>query len=238
MSLEEYSSASTSVGKMIRKQVTRMGSVRSRFGSKASRSKSGGSLSKQQQWARQGTSAQSRILKLVATASATIGDLACEALGRRGVNLHTTSALRPILEHFWLVKVDMEWAGRLLFLAHPSLAGRPQERAEVLRRAREEDLVFVLRGQGLESTSVRHSAAVEEFVAWAKQMISRGKRICVELTVDARDENCAFALERCLALGLDVLGEHAAHFCFQGGPCGAKAFEASELAGSARAEAR
>lgn len=167
----------------------------------------------------------------------TIGDLACEALGLRGVNLHTTSALRPILEHFWLVKVDMEWAGRLLFLAHPSLAGRPAEKAEVLRRAREEDLVFVLRGQGLESTSVRHSAAVEEFVAWAKQMISRGKRICVELTVDARDENCAFALERCLALGLDVLGEHAAHFCFQGGPCGAKAFEAGELAGSARAEA-
>lgn len=146
-------------------------------------------------------------------------------------HFHTTVAVAPLLTHFFLVKVDMDWAG-MLFLCHPSLGkqGAPR-RAEVLRRVRDEGLVYVAQGpSGLRNTNMVHVQLLTEFAAWARQVILRRKRICIELTVRRDDENCAVALEGLQELGLDIFGIHAAHFCFQGGLTGPKAFDPVQLA--------
>jgi len=166
----------------------------------------------------------------------TIGDKACDALGMRSENLHTTSSLKDLVGEFWLVKVDIEWAGHMIFLCHPSIGSRPALKAEVLERARQEDLVYVPQGPGLKNTLVKHSEVLAEFASWARQMISKEKHICIELTVRQEDENCAHSLRRLHELGLDIFGADSRHFCIQGGLCGAKAFEPQQLAASAEVE--
>jgi len=167
-----------------------------------------------------------------------ISELVLDVLGRRQrtseavAHFHTTATLAPLLTHFWLVKVDMDWAGHMLFLSHPCLGkqGAPR-RTEVLRRVRDEGLVYVAQGpSGLRNTNVRHTQLLTEFAAWARQVILRRKRICIELTVRGDDENCAVALEGLQELGVDILGSHASHFCFQGGLTGPKAFDPQQLA--------
>jgi len=167
-----------------------------------------------------------------------MSELVLDALGKRqrtsesAAHFHTTVALAPLLTHFWLVKVDMDWAGHMLFLSHPCLGkqGAPR-RAEVLRRVRDEGLVYVAQGpSGLRNTNVRHAQLLTEFAAWARQVILRRKHICIELTVRRDDENCMVALEGLQELGVDILGTHASHFCFQGGLTGPKAFDPQQLA--------
>jgi len=167
-----------------------------------------------------------------------ISELVLDVLGKRqqtseaAAHFHTTVALAPLLTHFWLVKVDMEWAGHMLFLSHPCLGKQgTSRRAEVLRRVRDEGLVYVAQGpSGLRNTNVRHAQLLREFAAWARHVILRRKLICIELTVREDDENCAVALEVLQELGVDILGTHAAHFCFQGGLTGSKAFDPQQLA--------
>lgn len=162
----------------------------------------------------------------------TLGDLACEALGMAGLNFNTTSRLEGLLENFCIVKADMEWVGHMIFLTHPCTAARPALREEIQRHARDEDLVYVPHGPTLRSTGVKHSAAIREFAQWAQDIIAAGKRIVVELTVRPEEGSHAFCLEMLRDAGLDIFGEHQAHFSFQGGPCGAKAFIPQQLAGA------
>jgi len=166
----------------------------------------------------------------------TIGDRACDALGMRSANLHTTSSLKDLVSEFWLVKVDIEWAGHMIFLCHPSVGSRPALKAQVLEHAREEDLVYVPQGPGLKNTLMKHSEVLAEFASWARQMILKEKHICIELTVRQEDENCAYSLMRLLELGLDIFGTDRQHFCIQGGLCGPKAFEPQQLAAGAEVE--
>jgi len=162
----------------------------------------------------------------------TISKLTCQALGKPPDNFHTTQRLEPLMKHIWLVKVDMDWAGHLLFLCHPSLGQTGTRKAEVLRRARDEGLVYVAQGPAsLRNTGVKHADVLAEFVAWAQHVILLGKKICFELTVRRDDPNCALAIEGLRELDMDIFGKHAAHFCFQGGVCGPRAFLPSQLAG-------
>lgn len=160
-----------------------------------------------------------------------IGELACEALGKRGTNFHTTEALKPYLHHFRWMKVDIEWAGFALFLSHPSYSSRSEVKQAILKKAQEEDMVYVPEGggSGLRSTGSTHSALLEEFATWAKEMIALGKQIYVELSVSPNDDNNRYALGKLKALGLDLFGEHQVCFRFQGGPTGARAFEPAAL---------
>mmetsp|Transcript_124891 Transcript_124891/g.347718 ORF Transcript_124891/g.347718 Transcript_124891/m.347718 type:complete len:428 (+) Transcript_124891:58-1341(+) len=160
----------------------------------------------------------------------TIGELACQVLEKSGRNFHTTAALEPLLPHFPVVKVDIDWAGFALFLSHPSYAFRPAVMVEVLRRARDEDLVCVPRGPTLRETPVAHSALLAEFAAWARDLMGCGAQICIELSVRQDNENNAHALGRLRSLGVDPFGVHKASFLFQGGPTGARAFEPGVLA--------
>jgi len=162
----------------------------------------------------------------------TIGDLAHEALGKNPTNLHTTAALSVLVDEFYLVKVDIDWAGHIIFLSHPGC--RPNLKAEVLQHARDEDQVFFARGPALVDSGMKHSKACAEFATWSKQIIAKGKRICIELTVRQDDENNAFAIERLKGLGLDIFGADSKYFCFQGGLLGPKALEPCQLAQGAR----
>mmetsp|Transcript_32145 Transcript_32145/g.84900 ORF Transcript_32145/g.84900 Transcript_32145/m.84900 type:complete len:443 (+) Transcript_32145:118-1446(+) len=164
----------------------------------------------------------------------TVGELASEALGKQGRNFHVTSALAPLIGHFGWVKVDIDWAGFVVFLSHPAYAGRKDVKEEVLRHAREEDLVYVPQGPGLRSTGVAHSALLREFATWAQEVIALGCVIVVELSVTPLDPSNAYALDKLKELGLDIFGEHKAHFRFQGGPTGAQAFTPQELVDHAR----
>lgn len=163
----------------------------------------------------------------------TMGELACKMLEKHGSNFHTPAALEPILEHFSLVKADIDWAGYAIFLSHPSYNSRPAMKAEVLCHARDKNLVHITQGPGLKNTGIPHSTLLGEFAKWATSMISRGKQICIELSVSQDDENNAFALSKLKDLGLDIFGAHRAYFSFQGGPIGAKAFQPDVLAMSA-----
>lgn len=163
----------------------------------------------------------------------TIGEMAAKALGKQEQNFHIVQSLGDLLGRFWLVKVDMSWAGHLIFLSHPSVATRPALREEILKHARDEDEVHMAAGPGLRKLEVKHSVLLAEFAQWALEMIALGKRICIELTVRQEDENCALAIRRLKELGLDIFGQHQAFICFQGGPCGAKAFVPEQLAASA-----
>jgi len=161
----------------------------------------------------------------------TISELTCKALGQPCENFHTTHNLEPLLTHFWLVKVDMNWAGHMLFLCHPCHGRTLDRKAEVLRRARVEGLVYVAQGpSSLRNTGVKHADVLAEFAAWAQHVILHGKRICIELTVRQDDPNCALAIEGLRENNIDIFGKHSDHFCFQGGLCGPKAFEPSQLA--------
>jgi len=82
----------------------------------------------------------------------------------------------------------------------------------------------------LRKTDVQHALLVKEFAAWVKQVILFGKLICIELTVRKDDENCTVAIEGLKEEGVDIFGAHAAHFCFQGGLTGPKAFDPQQLA--------
>jgi len=164
----------------------------------------------------------------------TISELTCQALGKPSGNFHTTQNLQPLLKYFWLVKVDIEWAGHMLFLCHPSL-GQGDRKAEVLSRVGAEGLVYVAQGpSSLRNTGVKHAAVLEEFAAWARQVILLEKKICVELTVRRDDPNCALAIEGLRELDIDIFGKHAEYFCFQGGICGPKAFLPEHLANAMR----
>jgi len=161
----------------------------------------------------------------------TISELTGQALGQPSDNFHTTRNLEPLLTHFWLVKVDMAWAGHMLFLSHPCLGQTPDRKAEMLCRARAEGFVYVAQGpSSLRNTGVKHADVLAEFAAWAQHVILLGKKICIELTVRQDDPNCAFAIEGLREHNIDIFGKHSAHFCFQGGLCGPKAFEPSQLA--------
>jgi len=164
----------------------------------------------------------------------TIGPIAAEALQKQEPNFNTTQALDGLLDRFTMVKVDMAWAGHLLFLAHPCVATRPALRQEILAHARDEDDVYMAAGPALQKLKVKHSAVLEEFAQWAKRMINEGKKICIELSVRKDDENCAYSLQQLVGMGLDIFGKDRAHFCFQGGPCGAKAFKPEQLAACAQ----
>merc|ERR1719410_276622 len=164
-----------------------------------------------------------------------MSELALNVLGKRqhtkddASNVHTTLALKPLLTHFSLVKVDIDYAGHLLFLCHPCLG--PQRKKEVLQRVRHDGFVYVAHGpSALRNTNVQHTQLLKEFTEWAKEVILRGKLILIELTVRKDDENCAVALEGMKQLGVDVFGDHAAYFCFQGGLTGPKAFDPEQLA--------
>jgi len=158
----------------------------------------------------------------------TTSELTCQALGMQNDNYHTTCNLEPLLKHFWLVKVDINWAGNMIFLCHPSIGDR---KAEVLCRACAEGLVYVAHGpSALRNTGVKHADVLAEFAEWAQHMILRGKKICIEVTVRQDDPNCAMAIEGLRERNLDIFGMHSAYFCIQGGLCGPKAFEPSELA--------
>lgn len=165
----------------------------------------------------------------------TIGQLASEVLDKKGQNYHTTVALEPLLEHFGMVKVDIEWAGYALFLSHPSYSSRPAVKAEVLGHARDEDELYIPQGPGLKNTHATHSGLLTEFAAWVKDMMAQSRHICIELTVRQDDESNAFALGKLKEMGLDIFGAHQDFFCFQGGPTGAKAFEPAVLAEGAQA---
>lgn len=159
-----------------------------------------------------------------------IGDLACQALGIGGQNFHTTSAIEPVLDHFRIVKVDIEWAGFALFLSHPAYHRWPDLKAQVLVHAQSKDRLHVLKGAQLRDSGMAHSALLAEFAAWALRMIGDGRLICVELTVSRGDKSTSYALRKLKELGLDIFGTHSASFCFQGGPTGPRAFEPSVLA--------
>jgi len=103
----------------------------------------------------------------------------------------------------------------------------------VLHHARDEDLVYVPQGPCLRNTDMAYSTLLAEFANWAFEMMDLGKKICIELSVNPKDENDAFALEKLYDLGLDIFGTHRASFRFQGGPTGAKAFEPAVLAEAA-----
>lgn len=160
----------------------------------------------------------------------TIGDKACLALGKKGSNFHTLQALKSVLHHFDLLKVDIEWAGSCIFLCHPSYAKDAKLSAEVLENAKVRDEVWVRAGPGLRDTGAKHSELLQEFAAWSLEMISVGRQICIELSVQPEDASSAYVLAKLKALGVDILGEHHGHFHFQGGPTGAKAFEPSVFA--------
>jgi len=155
-------------------------------------------------------------------------DLVNEALGNESVNMHTTTSLAPIVDEFWLLKVDIEWAGHMIFLSHP--ACKPNLKSEVLRHAQEEDLVFIAEGPALRNSGLRHSLVCASFAKWARQAIAKGKRICIELSVRQDDLNNAFALRLLKGLGLDLFGADSRHFCFQGGPLGPKGLEPWQIA--------
>eukprot|EP00408_Alexandrium_pacificum_P010802 CAMPEP_0171224592 /NCGR_PEP_ID=MMETSP0790-20130122/36369_1 /TAXON_ID=2925 /ORGANISM="Alexandrium catenella, Strain OF101" /LENGTH=439 /DNA_ID=CAMNT_0011690595 /DNA_START=70 /DNA_END=1389 /DNA_ORIENTATION=+ len=163
----------------------------------------------------------------------TIGDMAAAALGKQQQNFHTTQAVDCVAEIFGLVKVDMAWAGHLLFLDHPSVASRPALKSEIIAHARDEDDVYMAAGPSLKKLNVKHSAVLAEFAEWAKGMIAEGKKICIELSVRQECENCAYALQCLAKMGLDIFGKDQAHFCFQGGPSGAKAFLPEQFASAA-----
>jgi hypothetical protein len=164
----------------------------------------------------------------------TIGDLACEALQKRGVNFHTTTALMPLLTHFMTVKVDIEWAGFALFLSHPAYAARQKIKEEVLAYARDHDLVYVPSGPGLRNTNASYSNLLGEFAQWAQDMIRLGKCICIELSVSPEDKSNAFALQRLKELGVDIFGANKASFQCQGGPTGPKAFMPQDFVAASR----
>jgi len=167
----------------------------------------------------------------------TVGVLAAEALEKPGAskNHHTTLALgaEGLLDHFTWVKADMEWAGLTIFLSHPCYDKKPEIKAQVLAKARDEDLVYVPCDKELRCTGRSHSELCAEFATWALHVISRGRGICIELSVCQTDPNNALALSRLRGLGLDIFGKQKGSFCFQGGPTGAKAFEPSVLARAA-----
>lgn len=71
---------------------------------------------------------------------------------------------------------------------------------------------------------------LEEFASWALAVINRGLFILFEFTLRRNDEHSAKALDALKKLGVDILGAHAAHFCFQGGFTEAKAFRPQQLA--------
>jgi len=160
----------------------------------------------------------------------TIGELACEMIGNHGTNFHTPAALEPIIEHFNMVKVDLDWAGYAIFLSHPSYNSKPALKAEILCHARDADLVYKPKGPGLKNTGIAHSTLLGEFTRWVMAMISCGKQICIELSVSQEDDNNALALNKLKDLGLDIFGAHRASFSFQGGPIGAKVFQPDVLA--------
>lgn len=155
----------------------------------------------------------------------TIGDLACAALSKKGDNFHTIAALYPYVDHFAWLKVDIEWAGYMLFLSHPAYNSRAQIKAEVLAKAQEEDTVYVPAGPSIKSTDAKFSDMLKEFAEWVLEMLGKGHVICIELSVNQSDVNNLYALGKLKELGLDIFGGHqAAAFRFQGGQTGARAF--------------
>jgi len=154
-----------------------------------------------------------------------IGDLALLAL--KGSidkeSFHAVSMLKPMLDFFTAVKVDIEWAGYCIFLCHPAFFS-PEKKKEVLDRAKESDQITLPPKGAVEGVS--HRGLVDEFRVWALEMIKLEKQICVECTVRADDPNCSYALDMLKAAEqpLDIFGTHKKWFTFQGGLTKAKAF--------------
>lgn len=161
----------------------------------------------------------------------TISKLTCQAIGKPSENFHTPENLEPLLKYFWLVKIDIDWAGHIIFLCHPRLGEARVRKAHVLWRARSEGLVYVAEGRSsIRNTGVKHADALAEFAAFAQHVIRSGTKICFELSVNRDDCNVDFALAGLREFGIDIFGKHSAHFCFQGGVFGPKAFLPSQLA--------
>merc|ERR1719362_1560840 len=118
----------------------------------------------------------------------TTGEKVCEMLAKKGMNFHTPAELERVLEHFSCLKVDIDWAGYAIFLSHPSYSSSPVMKAEVLSHACEKDLVYIKKGPSLKNTGVAHSTLLEEFAGWATTMITQGKLICIELSINQDDE--------------------------------------------------
>jgi len=154
----------------------------------------------------------------------TIGDLACVALSKKGDNFHTIGHLYPYVEYFNWLKVDIEWAGFMLFLSHPAYNSRAQIKADILQKVQEEDTVYVPAGPSIKSTESKFSDMLKEFADWVLEMLGKNHVICIELSVSESDMNNLYALGKLKELGLDIFGERKAMFRFQGGPTGARAF--------------
>jgi len=165
----------------------------------------------------------------------TIGTLACAALSKKGDNFHTTTALIPYLNFFNVLKVDIEWAGYMLFLSHPAYNSRAPIKAEVLAKAQDEDIVYVPAGPSIKSTDAKFSEMLKEFAVWVLEMIGKKHNIIIELSVTDKDTNNVYALGKLKELGVDIFGDHRGFFHFQGGPTGAKAFEPRCIALGAKA---
>merc|ERR1711874_63519 len=142
------------------------------------------------------------------------------------MGFHTTDVLIPLIDRFTHVKIDIEWAGYCVFLAHPSYMAPPRAavKAEILQHAKDLDKVFIPQGPGLKDTGVSYSELLKEFAGFSLEMIAHGRCLTIELTVLETDPNCAFALESLKELGIDIFGKHREHFYFQGGLTRAKVF--------------
>jgi hypothetical protein len=161
-----------------------------------------------------------------------IGIEALAALQRMGDNFHTIDKLAPFAELYKYVKVDIEWAGWLLFLSHPAYAFGPNK-AVILEKAKTEGDVYITKGPNLVNTGFKHLALLKEFAEWAKKMVAMPRHVCIELTVRQDDPSHEYVLGLLKeTFGLDIFGIHAEFFMFQGGPTGAKAFEPALLASS------
>jgi hypothetical protein len=164
-----------------------------------------------------------------------IGVDALAALGKNGLNFHTIDKLEPFVHLYKYVKVDIEWAGWLLFLSHPAYAFGPNKVA-ILEKAKIEGDVYITKGPNLHNTGFKHLRLLEEFAVWAKKMIALRRLICIELSVRQDDSSHKYVLGLLKDnFELDIFGIHAEFFIFQGGLTGAKAFEPALLASSMEA---
>jgi hypothetical protein len=154
-----------------------------------------------------------------------IGDKAAAVLAKTGgPNFHTISACKQLLEKVHYVKVDMHWA-KLIFLTHPAWRV-PERNAAILEAARNNKIEI----DGIPSTKITYDELIDEFVSFCQSCIEAGREVSIELTIVPENPNNAFAIEKVLARGLDLLGKDAPFFAMQGGHTEAKAFQSSVLA--------
>lgn len=155
---------------------------------------------------------------------------------KSAVTFHTPEVLAPLIDHFHYIKVDIDWAGYIIFLSHPSYANRADVKAKVLEHVKEKGTVMIPKGPNMIETEVTHDDLCAELADMCKVALKARKCICIELTVRADDANNAYAIEKLKGMGVDIFGEHQDSFLIQGGLTGAKAFTPEALAGCIRME--